>query len=121
MLTAFPLCRPGDARRRHNAVPDCAGFRQTDSGLRRGGGVGIVYPPHSVNALTLRQITTPPNLMGRVNATLDVVERGVIPFGALAGGMLGDAIGLRPTLLVASVGIALAAVWAACFGLARSR
>ena len=38
------------------------------------------------------------HLLGRVNATLHVVERGAIPFGALAGGVLGDAIGLRPTL-----------------------
>ena len=81
----------------------------------------IVYPLYSVNALTLRQVSTPPNLPGRVDATLHVVERGVIPFGALAGGLPGDAIELRPTLLVASVGIALAAVWAARSDLARQR
>ena len=77
----------------------------------------LIHPLYSVNALTLRQVTTPPHLLGRVNATLHVVERGVIPFGALAGGMLGDAIGLRPTLLVAAAGIALAAIWAAHSGL----
>jgi len=53
------------------------------------------------------------HLLGRVNATLHVVERGAIPFGALAGGVLGDAIGLRPTLLVAAAGIAHGAVWVA--------
>jgi len=73
----------------------------------------IIHPLYSVNALTLRQVSTPPHLLGRVNATLHVVERGVIPFGALAGGMLGDVIGLRPTLLAAAAGIALGAVWVA--------
>jgi MFS family permease len=79
----------------------------------------VVYPLYSVNALTLRQVTTPPHLLGRVNATMHVVERGVIPFGAVAGGMLGDTIGLRPTLLVAAIGIALGAVWVARSGLTR--
>jgi predicted MFS family arabinose efflux permease len=81
----------------------------------------IIHPLYSINALTLRQVTTPPHLLGRVNATLHVVERGVIPFGALAGGMLGDAIGLRPTLLVAAAGIALGAVWVARSGSLRER
>lgn len=48
-----------------------------------------------------------------MNATLHVIARGVIPFSALAGGALGDAIGLRPTLLVAAGGIMLGAVWLA--------
>jgi hypothetical protein len=81
----------------------------------------IIHPLYSVNALTLRQVTTPPHLLGRVNATLHVVERGVIPFGALAAGLLGDAIGLRPTLLLAAVGIALGAIWAARSGLLRQQ
>jgi predicted MFS family arabinose efflux permease len=46
-----------------------------------------------------------------VNATLHVIGRGVIPLGAVAGGALGDAIGVRPTLLVAAGGIVLGAAW----------
>jgi predicted MFS family arabinose efflux permease len=76
----------------------------------------LIHPLYDVNALTLRQTTTPDHLQGRVNATMHVIARGVIPFGALAGGTLGDAIGMRPTLLVAAVGITLGALW-----LARSR
>ena len=38
---------------------------------------------------------------------------GVTPFGALVGGLLGSAIGLRPTLLLAAVGVLLAFVWIA--------
>ena len=73
----------------------------------------LIHPLYDVNALTLRQVSTPDHLLGRVNATLHVISRGVIPFGALAGGALGDAIGLRPTLLVAAGGITLGAVWLA--------
>ena len=62
---------------------------------------------------TLRQVSTPDHLLGRVNATVHVIGRGVIPLGAVAGGALGDAIGLRPTLLVAAGGIMLGAVWLA--------
>jgi MFS family permease len=70
-----------------------------------------VHPLYDVNALTLRQVTTPAPLLGRVNATMHIVARGVIPFGALAGGMLGDAVGVRPTLLLAAIGIILSALW----------
>jgi len=73
----------------------------------------LIHPLYDVNALTLRQLSTPDHLLGRVNATLHVIARGVIPFGALAGGLLGDAIGLRPTLFVAAGGIIVGAVWLA--------
>lgn len=72
-----------------------------------------VHPLYDVNALTLRQIITPPALLGRVNATMHIIAHGVVPFGALAGGMLGDAVGVRPTLILAATGIALSALWLA--------
>jgi len=114
----------GHAHWQHDAVPCCAGSGAAGGRIHRPGGGTVAghYPPlYSVNALTLRQVTTPPHLLGRVNATLHVVERGVIPFGALACGMLGDAIGLRPTLLVAAAGVALGTIWAARSGLLRQR
>jgi len=72
-----------------------------------------VYPLYDVNALTLRQVITPGHLLGRVNATMHIVGRGVIPFGALIGGMLGDAVGVRPTLIVAAIGMTVSALWLA--------
>jgi predicted MFS family arabinose efflux permease len=89
--------------------------------LVAGQALDVIHPLYDVNALTLRQVITPPPLLGRVNATLHVLGRGVIPFGALAGGFLGDAIGLRPTMLLAAGGIALGALWFASSGLARER
>ena len=73
----------------------------------------LIHPLYEVNALTLRQVSTPDQLLGRVNATLHVIGRGVIPIGAFSGGVLGDAIGLRPTLLIAAGGITLGALWLA--------
>ncbi len=39
------------------------------------------------------------------------VNYGVRPVGALVGGVLGTALGLRPTLLVAAVGGTLSVLW----------
>ena len=62
----------------------------------------------SVNQITLRQAITPPQLLGRVNATRRVVVFGVVPVGALLGGAFGVGIGLRPTLLVGAGVVMLA-------------
>jgi Na+/melibiose symporter-like transporter len=72
-----------------------------------------VHPLYEVNALTLTQLSTPAPLLGRVNATMHVIARGVIPFGAVVGGMLGDVVGVRLTLIVAAVGISLGGLWLA--------
>jgi MFS family permease len=71
----------------------------------------LTYPLYAVNSLTLRQIVAPEHLLGRVNATLHVGGRGAIPFGAIVGGALGDAIGLRLTLFVAAAGLVVATAW----------
>ena len=59
---------------------------------------------------TLTQTLPPPQLRGRVNATVRVFAWGAIAFGGLLGGTLGDWLGLRPTVLIAALGIALAAL-----------
>jgi MFS family permease len=68
---------------------------------------GVVY---NVNQVSLRQAITPGRMQGRMNATMRFVVWGTLPIGALAGGALGGAIGLRPTLWVAAVGGLLAFV-----------
>ena len=73
----------------------------------------LIHPLIDVNTLTLRQVSTPEELQGRVNATLHVIARGVIPLGAIAGGLLGDAIGFRQTLLIGAGGIVFATLWLA--------
>jgi len=67
----------------------------------------------AINAVTLRQMRTPEQLRGRVNATSRFATWGVGPVGALLGGALGQAIGLRQTVLLAGLGTLLAFPWLA--------
>jgi MFS family permease len=71
--------------------------------------VGITVPLWSVGLRTLQQAVTPDRLLGRVGAATGFVQFGVAPPAALAAGILGDTIGLRPTLFVAGA-IAVVAV-----------
>ncbi|MFI7674583.1 MFS transporter [Actinophytocola sp. NPDC049390] len=64
-----------------------------------GFGIGVVV--FSINARTHRQVTTPPELLSRVVATVRFVSWGAIPFGALSGGVVATAIGTRGALWVA--------------------
>lgn len=69
---------------------------------------GTVY---NITQVSLRQTITPDRLQGRMNATMRFIVWGVIPLGALAGGALGDAIGLRPTLVVGALTGLVAFLW----------
>jgi len=64
-----------------------------------------------INEVSLRQSIIPDRLLGRANASFEFVSQGMAPLGALAGGVLGETIGVRPTLLIAAIGIALASLW----------
>ena len=69
------------------------------------GMLGTIY---NVTQVSLRQRLVPDRLQGRMNATMRFVVWGTIPIGALAGGALGEAIGLRPVLAIGVVGCVLA-------------
>lgn len=60
----------------------------------------IVY---AITQVSVRQQLCPDRLLGRVNATMQVVVMGLFPVGAIVGGVLGDAIGARWTLVAAGV------------------
>lgn len=62
--------------------------------------------------VSFRQAYTPPDLLGRVTASVRFVVFGAIPLGALLGGALGALLGVRPALWVlltagAAVGLIL--------------
>jgi hypothetical protein len=67
-------------------------------------GTSVVY---NITQVSFRQGLCPPELLGRMNATMRFLVWGTMPLGALAGGALGSAIGVRETLLVAAIGGAL--------------
>jgi MFS family permease len=77
--------------------------------------VGMVgVPMYNINQVSLRQAITPPDLRGRVNATMRCLVWGTMPIGSLLGGFMAEAIGLRPTIAVAGAGMLLASVMVAC-------
>jgi MFS family permease len=59
----------------------------------------VVY---NVNQVGLRQAITPERMLGRMNATMRFIVFGTMPIGAVIGGAMGGAIGLRPTLWIAA-------------------
>jgi MFS family permease len=73
------------------------------------GGVAVMV--FDVNAMTLAQLTTPADLLGRMSATLGFVTQGAKPLGALLGGILGELLGLHGALWVAGAGGTLTVLW----------
>jgi MFS family permease len=65
---------------------------------------------YDISQISLRQAATPPELLGRMNATVRFVNWGPIPIGALVGGILGEVLGLRTALWIAAAGSLLPAV-----------
>lgn len=64
-----------------------------------------------VNQTSLLQHVAPEHLLGRMVASHRFLTMGVIPLGSLFGGVLGEAIGLRTTLIVGALGMLLPTVW----------
>ena len=71
---------------------------------------GFSMSVFNVNAITLRQTVTPHGLLGRMNATYRMVLFGSAPFGAISGGLLGNAFGLRTALVVSVIAMACPAL-----------
>jgi MFS family permease len=69
---------------------------------------GTIY---NIDQVSLRQAITPPRMLGRMNASMRFMVWGTMPFGSLAGAVLGTTIELRPTMLVAGIGGMLAVLW----------
>jgi Na+/melibiose symporter-like transporter len=72
---------------------------------------GAGYLVFNINQVSLRQALTPDQLQGRMNATMSFMLYGVVPAGAILGGVLGTTVGLRPTLFLAALGEILAILW----------
>jgi len=64
-----------------------------------------------ITELTLRQSVTPEAVLGRVNAAMQLATRGIFPLGAVTGGFLAGAVGLRATFAISVLGLLLAGGW----------
>jgi MFS family permease len=62
----------------------------------------------NVNGISLLQAITPDRLLGRMNASRRFVVWGVMPFGGLAGGLLGSHLGIRQAIWIGAVGCSVA-------------
>lgn len=83
-------------------------------------GTGVALS--SVVAITIRQVVTPGEMLGRMNASYRLVSYGAIPLGALAGGLAGQYWGLRTGLVAGAVLLLVSAVaWVACSPIPRLR
>ncbi len=67
----------------------------------------------NVTAITMRQTVTPRRVLARMNATYRMLLFGAPLFGALMGGLLGDALGLRPALIISLIAMTSPVLWIA--------
>ncbi|WP_331748107.1 MFS transporter (plasmid) [Streptomyces chartreusis] len=65
---------------------------------------GFAVAVYNINQVSLRQRVTPLTMQGRMNASIRFIVWGTIPAGTLVGGLLGETVGLRLTLLLAALG-----------------
>jgi Na+/melibiose symporter-like transporter len=86
---------------------------------------GFVTTLWNVVTISLRQAIIPKELLGRVNSAYRMVGLGAMPLGAVAGGVVSEAYGLRaPFFLAAAItGLALlvAARWVTSSAIDRAR
>ena len=73
-----------------------------------GDGAATLY---QINQVSLRQAITPEGLLGRVNASMQILRLGATLVGSLLGGLMGNAIGVRATLVAGALGSLLSTVW----------
>jgi MFS family permease len=74
-----------------------------------GAGLGVMIL--DISAGSLMAAIIPNRLRARVAGVTRTINYGIRPLGALAGGALGTAIGVRPTLWVATVGALAGVLW----------
>jgi MFS family permease len=71
----------------------------------------LSFVSYSINSSSFRQAICPTRLQGRVNATLRFLSAGMVPLGSILGGLLGQILGLRMAIGIATVGLLLSPLW----------
>ena len=69
----------------------------------------VAYTIVTINGISIRQMVVPAELQSRVNTTARTLSYGATPVGAVIGGLLASAIGVRTTLLAMSIAGAVGA------------
>jgi MFS family permease len=73
-----------------------------------GDGAATLY---QINQVSLRQAITPEVLLGRVNASVEILRLGAALVGSLLGGLMGNTIGVRKTIVAGALGSLLSTLW----------
>ena len=66
---------------------------------------------YNITQVTMRQRLTPPRLLGRMNASIRFVVWGVMPIASLLAGVLGETLGVLPTMWIGTIGTFLASAF----------
>ena len=66
---------------------------------------------YTINFVSVRQSISPERLIGRVNASMHFVDFSAMLAGTFTAGVLGQTIGLRPTLFLAAAATVAASSW----------
>ncbi|GAB2749560.1 MFS transporter [Nocardioides pakistanensis] len=87
------------------------------------GAFGVSYGAVGYNVIqvSFRQRLCPKPLLGRMNASIRFIVWGSMPIGAFAGGLLGESLGVVPTLWLTVAGFLLAALTVLFSPLSRMR
>lgn len=75
---------------------------------------------YNVAVLTVRQRLTPHHMLGRVNASIQVVLGGMLPMSSAASGGLATIVGARGVLWVSAAGAIASALWVVASPVARN-
>lgn len=73
------------------------------------GDIGLTV--YMINTLSVRQVITPDEKLGRVNATYGFVTGVLGTLGIFVGGLIGQALGVRSAVVVAALGGLTAVLW----------
>jgi MFS family permease len=73
--------------------------------------IGFGAVAYNVNQVSLRQSITPDRMLGRMTATMRFVVLGVLPIGAVLGGIAGGVFGIRTTLWISAAIASVSVVW----------
>lgn len=74
-------------------------------------GLGAFFAIYNAASISYRQRVCPPEMLGRMTASVRWVIFGVMPVGAVGGGLLGGWLGVRPTLWIAAAGVWASGLW----------
>lgn len=87
------------------------------------GAFGVSYGALGYNVIqvSFRQRLCPKPLLGRMNASIRFIVWGSMPIGAFAGGLLGESLGVVPTLWLTVAGFLLAGLTVLFSPLSRMR